>query len=101
MAFRANNLHRVAGSGANSIWLYHDQDNDGTLAVDTAGYFAGDCPAMMRVGDLVIRVSASAWNTTTNLPTTIGTAGFHVVMVNSGTSVNVSDTTALTVTNTD
>ena len=101
MAFRADNLHRMAGSGANSLWLYLDRDNDGAAVVDTAGYFAGDCPGMMRIGDIIIRVSASGWNANAGLPTGVGTAGFHVVMANTGTQVNVSDTTALTVTNTD
>ena len=80
-----------ATPGAPVIHTYRTED--AAAAVDTAGYF-NDIRALLNVGDLIYRV-------TVNSSGVVQTAGWHVVMTKTATAVDVSDTTALTVTNTD
>lgn len=78
--------------GAPGIHAYRTQDAAAT--VDTSGYF-NPVAELLQVGDLVYRV-------TVNSAGVVQTAGWHVVMTKSAAGVvDVSDTTALTVTNTD
>ena len=73
------------------IHTYRTQDAHTT--VDNAGYF-NDVRTVLEVGDLiyVLVVNASG---------VVQTAGFHVVMTKTASSVDVSNVTALTVTNSD
>jgi hypothetical protein len=85
------------GTGANSapgqpqMWSY--RTDEATADVDTSGYFNAVAP-LLEVGDLIYRV-------TVNGSGVVQSAGWHVVMTKSAGVVNVSDVTALTVTNTD
>lgn len=80
-----------ATPGTPSLFSYRTQDDAAT--VDTSGYFNA-MAAVLRPGDLIYRVTVNATGV-------VQTAGWHVVMTNAAGVVNVSDTTALTVTNTD
>lgn len=105
MPFIRNNFsdiggqHRPAPNGANEqagggpmLWSYRTQDAAGT--VDTAGYF-NQVGRTVRQGDFIFR-------TTIDGAGAIVSAGVHVVLSVLATGVvNVSDTTAFTVTNTD
>lgn len=73
------------------IHTYRTQDAHAT--VDTAGYF-NDVRTVLEVGDLiyVLVVDASG---------VVQTAGWHVVMTKTASAVDVSNVTALTVTNSD
>jgi hypothetical protein len=90
MAFTRANLTAIARGNGFTLWHYTTEDS--AADVDLSGYF-DDAAAELGVGDLVLRVTTSAG--------AVSTAGFHIVMTNDGTTVNMSDTTALTVTNTD
>jgi hypothetical protein len=70
---------------------------DATATVDTSGYF-NDAYDFLQVGDLIYRVTY-----TTTAFTTVSTAGFHTVMTKTASTrvIDVSDTTTVTVTNTD
>lgn len=94
MAYSATGLVPIGGQSkagnAPQVWAYTTEDAAAT--VDTSGYFNG-AASLMKVGDLIYRVTTSSGS--------VSTAGWHVVISNTGSVVNVSDTTALTVTNTD
>lgn len=78
--------------GTPQFWSYRTQD--ATADVDTSGYF-NEVAALLEVGDVIYRVSVNASGV-------VQTAGQHVVMTKTAAGVvNVADTTALTVTNTD
>jgi len=90
MAFSATDLALVAGSKAGNapqIWAY--QSADAIATVNTTGYF-NDAASLMKVGDLVY-----VYDTATP------TANLVVVVSNSGTVVDVSDGTSITVTDSD
>lgn len=94
MAFSSTNFQPLGGQAkagnAPQMWSYTTEDAAAT--VDTSGYFNA-VASIVKVGDVILRVTTSSGS--------VSTAGWHVVMTNTGTVVNVSDTTALTVTNTD
>ena len=94
MAYDATGLVPIGGQSkagnAPQIFAYKTTDAHGT--VDTSGYF-NSAAGLLKVGDVILVVVTSSGN--------VSTAGWHVVMSNTGTVVNVSDVTALTVTNTD
>ena len=90
MAFSSTGLALVAGSKAGNapqIWSY--QSADAIATVNTTGYF-NDAASLMKVGDLVY-----VYDTATP------TANLVVVVSNSGTVVDVSDGTSITVTDSD
>lgn len=105
MPFIARNLAPLGGNvtpivlgsgegvpGTPQIWTYRTADAAAT--VDTSGYFNA-MASVLRPGDLIYRLTIDASGV-------VQTAGFHVVMtVTAAGVVNVSDTLALTVTNTD
>ena len=72
------------------MWSYVTEDTPAT--VDTSGYFNA-ASSLLRPGDVILRVTAAA-----GAPST---AVFHLVLTNAAGVVDVSDTTALTVTDTD
>lgn len=100
MAFTASQLFRVASFGANGLYVYIDKDNDGAATVDTSGHMNA-VSDQLKVGDVILRISAQAFNATLGTITTVGTSGWHVVVSNSGGVVDLSDTLALTLTDTD
>lgn len=88
-----------AGNAGNSnaprLWTY--KTDDATATVDTAGYFNG-AAGLLKVGDIIYRVTVTNLGASNEAVSTYGT---HIVNANDGTTVDVSDTTAGTVTDTD
>ena len=81
------------GNGAFCLWLYRTED--APAVVDTAGYFNG-ARDQLQSGDVILRLSVN----TTGVPQT---AGLHIdndVPAAPG-NVDVADTLALTVADTD
>jgi hypothetical protein len=95
MAFDPKQLACLNSMNGFSHFVYKSA-GDAHAAIDTSGYFSGDCVNFMRVGDIV-----EVLVFTDNTFATLSTYGRHVVISNNGTAVNVSDVTAGTVTNTD
>ena len=95
MPFIMANLQPIGGQSrvgsAPQIWSYRTQDL--TADVDTSGYFNA-VQRLLFPGDVILRVTVNAGGVVQN-------AGWHVVMTSAAGVVNVSDTAALTVTNTD
>lgn len=87
MAFNAAGLSKVAELGVNgtTLWAYFTLDAAATVAA--SGYFTGDAPNMLRIGDLIIRETVDALNP----PTTITTWGIHIVLTNAAGVVDLSD----------
>jgi hypothetical protein len=95
MAFNATGFQPIGGQAkagnAPQMWSY--TTTDPATDVDGSGYFNA-VASIVKVGDLIYRVTTNAG--------AVSTAGWHVVMtVSAAGVVNVSETTALTVTNTD
>ena len=95
MPFTIASLQPIGGQSrigtAPQMWSYKTQDT--ATDVDTSGYFNA-VQRLLTPGDVILRVTVNATNVVQN-------AGWHVVMTSTAGIVNVSDTTALTVTNTD
>ena len=81
------------GNGAFTLWLYRTEDAAAT--VDTAAYF-NNARTLLTAGDLIFRLTVNS----TGVPQT---AGLHIVqsVPAAPSNVDVTDTLALTVTNTD
>jgi hypothetical protein len=96
MAFDIAGLGKMADMGqGRTLWAYFT--TDAAIVVDSAAYFTGSAVDMLRIGDLILRVTAAAVP-----PAAVPTAvGWHVVASNDGTTVDVTDTTVLTLTDTD
>ena len=78
--------------GTAQVWSYRTADAAAT--VDSTGYF-NEMASVIRPGDLIYRLTIDGTGAVT-------AAGFHVVLtVTAAGVVNVSDTLALTITNTD
>jgi hypothetical protein len=84
--------NEAAGRGAFTLWLYRTED--AAAAVDNAGYFNA-ARALLTPGDVIMRVTINA----SGVPQTFG---WHLVNdVPTTGNVDVTDTTAGTVTDTD
>jgi hypothetical protein len=90
MPFIASNLVLMQTGKGRNWWSYFTTDAAAT--VDTTGYFDA-AAGQMNVGDLIHRVTLSG--------AAVSTTGWHVVLSNDAGVVDVSDTTALSVTDTD
>jgi len=77
--------------GAPQVFSYRTEDTAAT--VDTADYFLS-VRALLEVGDIIHRV-------TVNSSGVVQTAGTHVVVQKTATSVDVADANALAITDTD
>ena len=90
MAYSSTGLNLVAGSKAGNapqIWSY--QSADALATVNTTGYF-NSAASLMKVGDLIY-----VYDTATP------TASLVVVLSNTGTVVDVSDGTTISVADAD
>lgn len=87
MAYSASGLTNMATGGGHNLWFY--TSTDALTAVRVSGYF-NDAASMMNVGDVVFVYDSDA-----------PTMGISVVLSNDGTTVDIADGTALTVTDTD
>lgn len=99
MPFILDNLQPIGGQGkrgrASQHWSYWTLD--ATATVDTSGYF-NEVANLLSVGDVIHRVS---WSTAIGTGT-ISTYGTHIVnAISAAGVVDVTDTTAGSVTDTD
>lgn len=95
MAFDATNFQTVGGQtkAGNAPQVFSYQTTDSAATVDTSGYFNA-VASIVKPGDIIFRTTFSSGSPST--------AGMHLVMsVSAAGVVDVADTTALTVTNTD
>lgn len=94
MAYDSSELALMAHGRNRKLFAYYTTDAPAT--VDTSGYF-DDAAQMLDAGDVILVVQV-------NNVATIGSvtaAGWHIVVSNDGTIVDVSDATAIAVTDTD
>lgn len=88
--------HQGKKGAASTIWSYWTLDTAAT--VDTAAYF-NSASKLLQVGDQILRTT---WSTGIGPSAgTISTQGTHIVLSNASGVVDVADTTAGTVTDTD
>lgn len=95
MAYNPKHLTLMAHGAGQQWWSYRTTDTP--AAVDTAGYFTGEAVGMLKVGDLIFVQQVDNADT----PTSITAAGWHLVLSIDGTTVDVSNATAVAVTDTD
>lgn len=105
MPFASDNLYPVGGNpkkgNAPTLWLYWTTDSAAT--VDTVGYFDNGTTTntgmrgLMSIGDVVMRVTVDS----VTAPTSVTSAGLHIVSGNSSGIIDVNDATALSTTDTD
>lgn len=89
-------LAESIGPGAAQVWEYRDTVAAATL--DTSGYLATAADLGARIGDRVIYSQVDDQDT----PTTVTAVSTHIVnAVNSDGSVDVTDATAFSMTDTD
>lgn len=93
MAYASSGLFKLVGASGFNLWLYKTADAAAT--VDTAAYF-NSAAKVMNVGDVILRITYSDGTFAA-----VSTVGFHYVNANDGTTVDVTDTLALTATDTD
>lgn len=87
MAYSASGLSRMAGGGGHSLWFY--DSTDAMTAVRASGYF-NDAASMLNVGDAIFVLDSDA-----------PTMSVAVVLSNTGSVVDISDGTAISVTDSD
>jgi hypothetical protein len=87
MAFSASGLTRMSGGGGHSLWFY--DSTDAMTAVRVSGYF-NNAANMLNVGDAIFVLDSDA-----------PTLSVALVLSNTGSVVDISDGTAITVTDTD
>lgn len=88
MAYASSGLGMLATSDGWTLWLY--KTTDAIATVNTDAYFTGDSVNMLKVRDMIIVAD-------TNAPTT----SFVTVLSNDGSTVDVSDGTAVAETDSD
>jgi len=93
MAYNSANLQPIGGQAkagnVPQMWSYVTPDADALADVNTAGYF-NDASKLLKVGDLIY-----LWDSS------VPTATLLVVLSNASGVVDVSDGTAIAVTDTD
>lgn len=87
MAYSASGLSRMAGGGGHSLWFY--DSTDAMTVVRVSGYF-NDAASMLNVGDAIFVLDSDA-----------PTMSVAVVLSNTGSVVDISDGTTISVTDTD
>lgn len=97
MAFIRSNFAPIGGqsSRGRAPQIFSYATADAAAAVDTSGYFNAVAD-LLNVGDVILRTTF-----TDGTFTAVSTAGMHVVSSNAAGVVDVNDTLALTVTDTD
>jgi len=87
MAYSASGLTRMASGGGHSIWFY--DSTEAITAVRVSGYF-NNAASMLNVGDVIFVLDSDA-----------PAMSISVVLSNDGSTVDIADGTALTMTDTD
>lgn len=94
MAFDVTGFNVIGGQSKRGrgpqMFSYKTEDTAAT--VDTAGYF-NDVLNLLEIGDVILRVTTSSG--------ALSTVGHHVVVNKSTTAVDVTNTQALTVSDSD
>jgi hypothetical protein len=95
MAYNAQYLTLMAHGAGQQWWSY--RTDDAPAAVDSAGYFTGEAVAMLKVGDLIFvqQVDDPA------APSSVSAAGWHLVLSNDGSTVDVSNATVIATSDSD
>jgi hypothetical protein len=88
MSFAIANLALLSGANGFNLWLYRSADAIAT--VNSSGYFTGDAVNMLGVRDVILVIDTAT-------PTT----NWVNVLSNDGTTVDVSDGTAIVETDGD
>ena len=94
MAYDKDQLVLMAHGRNRKLHAYYTTDTPAT--VDTAGYF-NSAAAMLDIGDVILVVQVDDTATVGS----VTAAGWHVVVSNDGSTVDVSDATAIATTDTD
>jgi len=87
MAYSASGLTRMASGGGHSMWFY--DSTEAITAVRVSGYF-NNAASMLNVGDVIFVLDSDA-----------PAMSISVVLSNDGSTVDIADGTALTMTDTD
>lgn len=87
MAYSASGLTRMASGGGHSIWFY--DSTEAITAVRVSGYF-NNAASMLNVGDVIFVLDSDA-----------PAMSISVVLSNDGSTVDIADGTALTMTDSD
>lgn len=95
MAYNAKYLTLMAHGAGQQWWSYRTADTPAN--VDSAGYFTGEAVGMLKVGDLIFVQQVD--NPAT--PGSVSAAGWHLVLSNNGSTVDVSNATAVATSDTD
>ena len=88
MAYSSGNLSVIAD--ANGFTLWHYVTTDAIAVINTEAYFTGEAVNMLKVNDLILVVDSST-----------PTMNWCIVLSNDGTTVDVSDGTAIAQTDGD
>lgn len=91
MPFTLNSFRPAASTTGLAPRIHTYRTQDPHTDVDTSGYF-NEVRTLLSVGDLIYVVVVNGSGV-------VQTAGWHVVMTKSASAVDVSNVTALTVTN--
>lgn len=94
MAFAASGFNHIGGGAkrGNAPQMFTYTTTDTAATVDTAGYF-NEVLSLLEIGDVILRVTTSGG--------ALSTVGWHVVVNKSSTAVDVTNTEALTVSDSD
>lgn len=95
MAYNPKHLTLMAHGAGQQWWSYRTADLP--AEVDTAGYFTGEAVGMLKIGDLIFVQQVD----NADSPGSVTIGGWHLVRSNDGTTVDLSNATAVTATNTD
>ncbi|NIA72531.1 hypothetical protein HBA54_28480 [Pelagibius litoralis] len=95
MAYDAKHLTLMAHGAGQQWWSYRTADTP--VIVDSSGYFTGEAVGMLKIGDLIFvqQVDNAA------APGSVTAAGWHLVLSNDGSVVDVSNATAVSTADTD
>jgi hypothetical protein len=92
MPFTPNSFRPAAATTGTAPRIHTYRTQDAHATVETAGYFNA-IRSLLEVGDLIYCLVVNGSGV-------VQTAGWHIVMTKTATTVDVSNVTALTVTNT-
>ena len=88
MAYASSGLTQMSMGGGNASWFY--STTDAIAAINSAGYFTGEAVNMLNVGDVIFVYDS-------NTPT----LSIVQVNANNGTTVDITDGTTISQTDSD
>ncbi|WP_037300557.1 hypothetical protein [Rubritepida flocculans] len=93
MPFQLSGFRPAASTTGTAPRIHTYRTTDAHAAVDNAGYF-NEVHSVLEIGDLIYVLVVTGGGA-------LSTAGWHVVATKTATTVDVTNVTALTVTNSD